>query len=137
MRYLILSLVVILFTTIPASAGELDKVTDHLMNPDPWSTQDIVLEVAAQSLILMDGIQTYEIASKPDEYREIGAFRSILGEHPDKGEVVALFGASMAAHAVITHFLPKKARPYWQSFNIVWWGTSVANNFSIGLSGEF
>lgn len=101
---------------------------------DPWSRQDIGLEVGYQLLHVIDWGQTRQIAKQPDKYYEMNP---ILGEHPSVGRVDAYMALSGLLHVGVTHFLPKEYRPWFQGITIVIKGGLVAHNFSIGLGVSF
>jgi hypothetical protein len=97
---------------------------------DPWSKQDIALETLWEGIHLMDWSQTRQIATQPDRYFERNP---ILGQHPSKQYVNVYMLSGAVLHPVVTNFLPKKYRPYFQGISIAMSGTCVVNNFSIGL----
>lgn len=97
---------------------------------DSWSKQDIVLEVTYQALLAIDWGQSRQIARNPEQYYE---YNPLLGRHPSTTWVNTYFAASALLHLGVTHYLPKKCRPYFQGFTIGVETTSVVNNFSVGL----
>ena len=101
---------------------------------DPWSTQDYVLEATWLTLHMIDHGQTLDIAKNPRGHYEINPF---LGKHPSVENVNVWMGAGYIIHPVITHFLPKKYRPYWQMFTIGVTGSMVFYNYQVGLKINF
>jgi hypothetical protein len=99
-----------------------------------WKTQDILREVAWQTVHVIDWGQTLEIARHPEDYHEINP---IMGKHPSVGNVNVYMGLSSIGHLAVSYVLPPKIRPYWQYLTIVTSGACVINNFNIGLGVKF
>ncbi len=102
--------------------------------PDPWTTDQILLQTASTTLGIIDWGTTLDIASNPDEYWEINP---VLGKHPSRGEVNRYFAASVLSKILITHLLPSKYRKWWLGLNIGISGYMVKNNYKIGLKMDF
>ena len=101
---------------------------------DRWSTQDKALEGTYQVLHFVDWRQTRYIAKNPDDYYERNP---ILGEHPSTTTVDIYFISTAILHPIITHYLPKEWRPYWQGVTISISGACVINNFAVGIRMDF
>jgi hypothetical protein len=101
---------------------------------DPWSKADVALEASYQVLHWVDCGQTQVIVRNPDHYFERNP---ILGDHPGAERVYLYFAATSILHAAVTHFLPKKIRPYWEVVTIGLQGATVVNNFNLGLQVRF
>ena len=142
-----LFIVFVLLLSVPAQGMAADK----------WSKRDLALEATYQVLNFIDWRQTrtiakspryfrraprvvdwkqkkYIIIKRPDSYREINP---LLGRHPSTAKVNALFIVNTVLHPMITHYLPKKYRVWWQGLSITVNGAFVAHNFSIGIKMDF
>lgn len=104
------------------------------LSADKWSAQDKILEGTYQVLHFMDWRQTRYIAKNPDDYYEMNP---ILGRHPSTTEVDVYFVSTALLHPIITHYLPKKYRPWWQGITITMSGACVINNFAVGIRMDF
>lgn len=109
----------------------ISLLSSNALSFDPWSKQDVGLEVGYQLIHLIDWGQTRQIARQPDKYYEINP---ILGRHPETSKVNAYMALSGLAHIAITHVLPQEYRPLFQGITILIAGGVVAHNMSIGLS---
>ncbi len=121
MRYLF---VIILFLFLIGTSNAVD----------PWSTQDKVLEYTFLTLNTIDWMQTREVSRNPDKYHE---YNPILGRHPSLQSVDIYMPVMAVAHVLVTHFLPKKARPWFQMITIGASGACVINNFTLGIGVRF
>jgi len=101
---------------------------------DKWTTQDKSLEATWQVLHFIDWRQTRTIAKHPDDYYEMNP---ILGKHPSTTEVDIYMISGAILHPIITHYLPKKYRPWWQGITIIMSTTCVVNNFIVGIGMDF
>jgi len=101
---------------------------------DPWSKQDKILEGVYLILHAVDMGQTLDIASHPDKYYE---YNPVLGKHPTKSAVYAYFIGTTMVHIGVTHWLPKRYRPWFQGITIGLSGGCVLHNFNIGLRVRF
>jgi len=111
----------------------LGVVTNEALGADPWSSQDIALEVTWEVIHALDWGTTLDIAS----HRGMYEMNPILGDHPDRGRINAYMALGAVLHPVVTHFLPSKWRPYFQGFTIGMSGFCVINNFHVGLGIRF
>jgi hypothetical protein len=119
--------------------------------PDPWTTQDTVLQAAFTALTVVDWGQTRSGAAemKTDQWGNTIGYRyrelnPVLGEHPTKGSIDAYFPAMILAHAGIAYLLPANRdengiswRTIWQS---VWIGVEagyVHRNYQMGIRVGF
>jgi hypothetical protein len=101
---------------------------------DKWSTQDKSLEATYLVLKFVDWRQTRYIAKNPDKYYEMNP---MLGKHPSTKEVDAYFITTAILHPIVSHYLPKKYRTWWQAITITMSGTCVVNNFAVGIKMDF
>lgn len=96
---------------------------------DPWSNQDIYLQLTYLTFVSIDWLQTRKIASDPNR-KEMNPF---LGPNPSLRKVDLIIGSSIIAHSIITWILPTKYRPFWQ---MLWIGAEMAatsHNYSVGI----
>ena len=103
---------------------------------DPWSTQDKVLETAYLTVTTIDCRQTLYMMKYPggqDGTHQYSEGNPLLGSHPSKDTVYLACAAAMVAHVAVTHYLPARWRPYWQTAWIAIEAGAVANNVSIGV----
>lgn len=95
-------------------------------------------EIAYHTLHAIDVAQTINHGSDPC-YREATPMtRSLIGEHPDAGEVIAWGVASSLVHYYVSrkleqHDAPRWARIGWQSINIGIKADAVVSNHRIGV----
>ena len=101
---------------------------------DKWSKRDKNLELTYQALKFIDWRQTRYIAKNSDKYYEMNP---ILGKHPSVDKVDAYFIGTAILHPIITHFLPKEYRPWWQGITITLSGACVINNVIVGIKMDF
>ena len=139
-------IIIILMLLLPVNIQAADK----------WSTQDIVFETAYQILHFIDWRQTRYIAKSPSSSRKIVDFvdwekkkyvfkypkaysekNPILGRHPSVFTVDKYFLITAVLHPVVTHYLPKKYRVWWQGITIAISGGFVGYNYSIGIKMDF
>ena len=113
----------------------LSMAPSYVLAADKWSTQDKALEGTYQVLHFVDWRQTRYIAKNPDDYYE--KYNKLLGEHPSTTEVDIYFISTAILHPIITHYLPKEWRPYWQGITISISGACVVNNFAVGIRMDF
>lgn len=101
---------------------------------DSWSKQDMALQATYTALHIIDWGQTRYIAKNPKTFFERNA---ILGKHPTVDKVDMYFAGTLIAHALVTHFLPDKYRPWWQLATISMEGYCVNHNFKAGVRVAF
>ena len=104
---------------------------------DPWSKQDIALEVTCFAFhLIINWGQTRDLVTRRDQgfYEELNP---LLGKHPTMTMVDSYFIGSSLLHLGITHILPKEASPYFQVVRIGIAGTCVIKNLSVGLNMRF
>jgi hypothetical protein len=111
---------------------------------EPLSSADIALEVLLAGLYIIDWGQTLDIADRRDEgYYEINP---IIGNHPTRGRVNAVFAAFAAGQVAGTFLLPTRykiggyllnPRRMWQLGFISVSAACAVNNYSIGLRAGF
>jgi hypothetical protein len=91
------------------------------------------LELAYQTIALMDWGQTRDIATNPNYYET----NPLLGSDPTIQEVDRYFLASGVIHAAISQMLPKKYTKAWQYMTIAIESGYVLNNYRIGVQINF
>ncbi len=96
-----------------------------------WTAQDTALEVAYLGLHLADWRQTVTIAEDPGRWHE---HNPVLGRHPSRAQVNALFIAGAVLHPVVSYLLPRKWRTAWQASGIGLELLCVGNNAWAGIA---
>lgn len=76
---------------------------------DPWTTEEIVLEVAFQAVLAIDWAQTHEIVDRPDKREH----NPILGPYPSHRKADELILVASLSHILGTHYLSSKYRKWW------------------------
>lgn len=108
-----------------------------------WTKEDVALEAVYATLHVADWAQTRYIAAHPERYWERNP---ILGRHPSDSEVNLYFGATLLAHAAVTHLLPTEASAFGATWNPrrVWQGVTIGAqaavvgwNISLGIGMKF
>jgi hypothetical protein len=99
-----------------------------------WNKEEKALEAAYLTLHVIDWGQTRYVAKHPEEYRERNP---ILGQHPSTEQVDTYFIATALLHPLVTHYLPRPYRRWWQAISITMGGACVINNASVGVKWEF
>lgn len=90
------------------------------------------------ALHAIDTAQTYHAAQEPSCYKETDSLtRSLIGEHPSGGEVIAWSVGMAGVHLGVTELLlrnghPKLAR-LWQYVRIGTTASAIAGNYSVGI----
>lgn len=81
--------------------------------PDPWTTQDTVLQGVFSALAVVDWGQTRSGVAemKTDQWGNVVGYRyrelnPVLGAHPTKSSIDAYFPVILLAHAGIAYLLP-------------------------------
>ena len=90
--------------------------------------------VTSSTLLLVDMLQTLDIAENPDKYHETNP---ILGKHPSKEEVYTYFASALVLNYLACKYLPD---PWWKVQQVIQIGVSVAavsNNISLGIGFSF
>lgn len=115
-------LTLIALLPMTAGAGEItDRIKDLPRSEWVW-----------QSLHLVDGIQTYKAAQRPDLYREVNP---LLGPHPSTGEVVAYTVGMSILHAAAASYIQRTygepSLTFFEYTTIAVKGAGVAINFKV------
>lgn len=90
--------------------------------------------VTSSTLLLVDMLQTLDIAENPDKYYETNP---ILGKHPSKEEVYTYFASALVLNYLACKYLPD---PWWKVQQGVVMAIQVgviANNVSLGIGFSF
>lgn len=98
-----------------------------------WTPADTHRELAFTGLLLLDTLQTHNIAHVPTYQEE----NPILGHHPSNAAVNRYMLGCAVGHYVISRLLPEQDRRYWQWLTIGVEGSIVAHNFYIGVHAPF
>ncbi len=71
---------------------------------------DLAAEVAYQTLLAVDTVQTLEITRHPDKWYEANP---LLGRNPSAEKVVLYMAASSALHLYVSNELAERGAPAW------------------------
>ncbi|HTN94025.1 MAG TPA: hypothetical protein VMJ33_05560 [Gallionella sp.] len=104
---------------------------------DDWGESDTWREVAFQSLLTVDWLQSRTVAGNPEKYSNYVETNKILGERPTVGQVNSYFLASSLLHYCISYYLPKDFREAFQYVSIGYEAGYVVNNFRAGIRISF
>ena len=104
---------------------------------DEWSKKDIQLEIACVVVNVLDGVTTERILDENNRAFEAGPARLLFGDRPSQAELAGVVVVSSVLHALVTHYMPKQYRQYWQ-----WsWASvkllAIGNNLHVGLGIQF
>ena len=100
----------------------------QVVSADNWRT-------SANTLLVVDWLQTRYIADNPDDYHEINP---IMGEHPSIGEVNAYFlGSIIAMNLIGEYALDRSGRKTLYIFITGMETLAVSNNFQLGIKLRF
>lgn len=121
-----------------------------MLPTDPASRR---AETAWQLLHTMDTMQTIQIAKNPSCFREANGIAAALygSDHPSSGRVAAVNIAGSLLHMRVSRWFDDHAdeananetdtrglwnvgRITWHTVGILWSGSAVAGNYSLGLS---
>lgn len=100
---------------------------------DEWRTRDTVAEAVCVAALLADYSTTLAVVHHPDRWHETNP---LLGRHPSAAAASAYFGASIAAHALVSRLLPHPYRDVWQFVTLTVEAGYVASNISAGVRFE-
>ncbi len=104
------------------------------MAADTWSRRDTALEAAVITVTAADWMQTRYISAHPDLYSETNG---ILGPHPSMARIDNYFSLCIVSHVLITHFLPSRYRPLFQSASLAVELSVTAHNRALGIRFNF
>lgn len=124
MKKLIISLCVVLFL----SASSVQAA-------DPWSKGDVFREVAFQALNAIDFIGTDRMLQ--DHRGQVIELNPFLGAAPSRDTLLYTGIGIGLSHAIVTHLIPAKYRPYWQYSFIIIKAGAVANNYGVDVGFQF
>lgn len=98
-----------------------------------WTVADTHRELAFTGLLVLDTLQTHDIAHAPTYQEE----NPILGSHPSNASINRYMLGCAIGHYLISRALPAEDRKYWQWLTIGVEGSIVAHNFYIGVHAPF
>lgn len=101
---------------------------------DPWTKAEKAKETAWLALHAVDHKQTQYAMDRPNEYKELNP---ILGKHPSKGRINTFMLTTAIGHFLITNYIPKEHRAFWQNFTLGTKAAVVGWNFHVGARIEF
>ncbi len=102
----------------------------HARGLDPWTREQVVLEVTYAALIYVDWRQT--IASL-----ELQELNPLLPRYPSKQNITEHMAATVLIHAAVDAALPSEWRTRWQYVTVGWQAHAVWNNWQLGLTLGF
>lgn len=100
---------------------------------DEWSTQDKAMQAGYTAVMLYDMHQTTRIQYDPLLMEGGAIAHAVLGDQPKTSDVWQYAATLAASHWLITHFMPKKWRPYWQTSSLIIHGVAIDHNCAHGL----
>lgn len=101
---------------------------------EEWTGTQQALAATALVLVAADWAQTRYIARNPDRFRELNP---LLPEHPTVAQVNRHFALSIAAGAVLAHFLPSEWRTVFLGSVVVAEASIVGRNFKLGIKASW
>ena len=101
---------------------------------DPWSDMQTASGVALGTLLVVDYLQTRQIAKQPETYTEMNV---ILGKHPSIGKVNSYFAASAILGYIALDTLPADMRSWALGAGIVLELAVTAHNNTMGLRARW
>lgn len=104
---------------------------------ETWTVGDTALEAAFGAVLLVDWMQTRQIASTRGEPGAVEEMNPILGRRPTAARVNGYFVAAGAGHVAVAFLLPRPWRTVWQATWVTLEGLSIRNNAALGLSLSF
>lgn len=121
---------------------------------EPWTREQVVLEVAFAGLAAVDLRQTLELIDRQGQAQaqrrrclestesctfgcEPRELNPVLGKHPTKQAAVAWMVSAVVLHGVVSYILPQRLRTRWQYVTIGWEGSVVWRNWQTGLRFGF
>lgn len=96
---------------------------------DEWDKAEIGMEVVYVGLTIVDWGQTLNIT----EDKTMHEHNPILGRHPERGHVNAMFATGFILQPIIAHILPHKWRKAWIGAGIILEAGCVGNNIHVGI----
>ena len=103
-----------------------------LEHPDPWRTQDTLMQGAVTATLMIDALQTLDIQYR-DDLREVGFARHFVGSQPSTNDIWMYFATVSFTSYLISYYLPEEWRPYWQGANIAVQIPVILNNCGLGM----
>lgn len=121
-------LILFLFISYPVFAEYNDK----------WIAEDTILQTAFLGTLTIDTWQTYTFLYTED-HREQGRYEEnpILGKYPSKKRFFSYWSACAIGHTLISYYLPKPYRNFWQ---LIWIGVEsnyIYHNYQAGVRINF
>lgn len=101
---------------------------------DPWSEVQQASGIALGTLLLVDYLQTRQIAKQPEIYHETNP---VLGRHPSLGAVNAYFAGAAIIGYLALDALPSDMRSWALGAGIVLELAVTSHNNTIGLKARW
>lgn len=100
---------------------------------EAWRTSDTVRQVGYTAVLAYDMRQTSRIQYHNDLTEGHPFTNAVLGDNPKTSEVWQYAVTMALSNWFISHALPQKWRPYWQTSTLVIHGIAIKHNCSNGL----
>jgi hypothetical protein len=116
---------------------------------DEWDKTEIGMEIVYVGLHIVDWGQTLDIENHPGLHEN----NPILGKHPSRGKINAMFATGLILQPIIAHYAPdigglaeditgldlgsKHWRKAWIGSGIMIEAGCVANNIHVGIGASF
>ena len=101
---------------------------------DPWSESQQASGIALGTLLVVDYLQTRQIAKQPETYHEINP---VLGKHPSLSTVNTYFAGAAILGYLALDALPSDMRSWALGAGIVLELAVTAHNNTIGLKARW
>ena len=118
------------FARFFALASCLTMTSPRASATEPWTTEQITVQLAHTAVLGANWAQVSDIHRHPGLYATVG---NTLGRQPEQSSINLFFAGSAVADALITNVLPSRYRRYWQCLAIGYHVGLVQRNYSIGL----
>lgn len=103
--------------------------------PPAWSTSEIAKEAVTVGLLAIDAGQTRDIGPicQRNEGCQVYERNPLLGKHPSDARIRNYFAGVIAAHIMITHWIPQRHRALWQNATMMLEVGITVQNANLGL----
>ena len=116
------------------AAASLAALTAVANAGDPWSEVQQASGIALGTLLVVDYLQTRQIAKQPEVYHELNP---VLGKHPSISTVNTYFAGVAILGYLTLDALPSDMRSWALGAGIVLELTVTADNNTIGLKARW
>ena len=123
---LALVLIIILASGVAFAAGQTSQ-------NNQWTKADMIKEATFVGLLFLEKCQR----NYANEHGGMYVPNPFLGPNRRESDVDKFLIASAILHPVISYFLPRQWRDWWQYGTLIIEGTSIAANMSFGVGFNF